>query len=131
MVEKFTLKPRSSPRRRLVNTSKARESVSVAVLLLRLLALPFYVRRQRRSPRSLCKEALGVDFSRSRYHSTIYITTGIYRCSIPGHRKKFCENFRNPRTSADKRFLDLYIFFSALLSFPLPGLLQVGLLPQN
>ncbi|MDO4334716.1 MAG: hypothetical protein Q4C37_02640 [Bacteroidales bacterium] len=35
----------------------------------------------------------------------ICITTGIYRCSILDIDTKLCENFKQPRISADKRFL--------------------------
>ena len=49
-----------------------------------------------------------------------YISTGVCRCSILDCNKKFCENFKWPRISADKRF-SLCLCFPP--SSPQPGLL--------
>lgn len=47
-----------------------------------------------------------------------YISTGIHRCSILDCNTKFCENFRESRISADKRF-SLCLCFPP--SSPRPG----------
>ncbi len=51
-------------------------------------------------------KASGPYFSRNIVpKAEYYISTGIYRCSILDMNKKFCENFKQSRISADKRFL--------------------------
>ncbi len=49
-----------------------------------------------------------------------YISAGIYRCQILDFNKKFCENFKVSRISADKRLLIMFI--TSRLTCPLSGL---------
>ena len=40
----------------------------------------------------------------------------IYRCYVLDFGKKFCENFRMPRISADKRFIHKYFLIAISLN---------------
>ena len=54
---------------------------------------------------SICNQYIRPYFSRNIVpYENNYISTGIYRCSILDMNMKFCENFKQSRISADKRF---------------------------
>ena len=78
----------------------------------------------------ICNKYNPTDISSRKFGQDVmyYITTGIYRCTIPDMNMKFCENFRVSRISADKRFRKLILRQKGLYqqpdfppSIPLPG----------
>lgn len=74
---------------------------------LRLLALPYYSWTATKKPYAcICNRYVRPYIPRgiSCRMQDNYISTGIHRCSILDCNTKFCENFREPRISADKRF---------------------------
>ena len=84
----------------------------------RLLALPYSCRTATQKPTlNMCNQRFRPIFlSKFRVgNGNIYISTGIYRCSILDMNMKFFENFCLSRISADKRFL-IYVFASRPLT---------------
>ncbi len=99
--------PRSSPRWHFVWIRKAQESVSLPSCVLRLLALP-YSKSDGNTEARACTYTIVI---RRIYSSRIKYGEGYVtylRASTVAHsltlNMKFCENFKTPRISADKRF---------------------------
>ena len=100
--------PRSSPRWHFVWIRKAQESVSLPSCVLRLLALP-YSKLDGNAEARACTYTIVI---RRIYSSRIKYGEGYatyLRASTVAHsltlNMKFCENFKTPRISADKRFI--------------------------
>lgn len=104
--------PRSSPRWHFVWIRKAQESVSLPSCVLRLLALP-YSKSDGNTEARACTYTIVVhrNYSSRIKHGNDYAT--YLRASIVAHSltldMKFCENFKTPRISADKRFYIMFV----------------------
>ncbi len=94
----------------------------------RLLALPFRCRTATQKPTPVYAiDASGyISPEISCRKQDNHISTGIYRCSILDMNKKFCENFKQSRISADKRFL-MYFHYIPLRLTPDRGLVRINL----
>ncbi len=90
---------------------KRRNLYQLPSYTLRLLALPYLCRTATQKPTLVYAiDASGyISPEISCRKQDNYISTGIYRCSILDFNKKFCENFKVSRISADKRFLTMSI----------------------
>lgn len=68
-------------------------------------AVTFTLDEQRRDPRCICElQPAFICHADEEPVADIHIPTCIYRCTFLDVDMKFCENFRQSRISADKRF---------------------------
>ncbi|MDE6696575.1 MAG: hypothetical protein K2K25_06820 [Muribaculaceae bacterium] len=87
---------------------KRRSLYQLPSYCLRLLALPCLCRTATQKPTLVYAIRVRIYLSRDTIPEARYYTTlGIYRCSILDIDTKLCENFKQSRISADKRFSNM------------------------
>ena len=95
------------PRETWVMEKKKRRNLYLLPVLLPEASRIAYQSRTatQRAPRCICKlQPAFICHADEEPVADIHIPTGIYRCTLLGFDMKFCENFRQSRISADKRF---------------------------
>ena len=114
--------------RRVYLIKKRRNLYLLPSYCLRLLALPYSCRTATQKPTPVyaisASGYISPEISRRKQDN--HISTGIYRCSILDMNKKFCENFKQSRISADKRFL-MYFHYIPLRLTPDRWLVRMNL----